>query len=56
MSRWGGSFATDAEDGNGSDEVTPQSPIVVFSCSRLGRGANPPSSSFIEWLRSARRR
>ena len=40
----------------GADEVTAQLPIRAFSCRRLGRVANPPSFSFTDWVRSARRR
>ena len=28
----------------------------VINCSRLGRTANPPTRSFIDWLRPRRRR
>lgn len=31
-------------------------PVLVHSCSRLGRVANPPGFSFSDWFRSARRR
>jgi hypothetical protein len=30
--------------------------VLVYSCSRLGRVANPPGFSFSTWFRSARRR
>jgi hypothetical protein len=39
-----------------ADDVTAQRPIAVYSCSRLGRVANPPSFSITDWFRSARRR
>jgi hypothetical protein len=38
-----------------ADDVTAQRPIMVYSCNRLGRVANPPSFSFSDWFRSARR-
>jgi hypothetical protein len=39
-----------------ADEVTARAPIMTYSCSRLGRTANPPGFSFGDWLRFARRR
>jgi len=33
-----------------------QSSVLMYSCSRLGRVANPPGFSFSTWFRSARRR
>lgn len=36
--------------------VAAQQPVVVHSCNRLGRIANPPSFSFTEWLLRGRRR
>jgi hypothetical protein len=56
MSQMGASFATGATPGNADDEATAQGPIAVYTCSRLGRVANPPSFSFTDWFRSARRR
>ena len=50
------SSATGASSVCGADVVTPQLPIRVHSCRRLGRVANPPSFSFTDWVRSARRR
>jgi len=44
---------------NGEDlaqGVAPQLPVAVYSCNRLGRGANPPGFSLIAWFRSSRQR
>jgi hypothetical protein len=47
-------------DSSTPDDVALQSSddglVMVFSCSRLGRHANPPQFSFPEWLRVGRRR
>jgi hypothetical protein len=56
MSMIDASFSMGASSVRGTDEVTAQLPIEVHSCSRLGRVANPPSFSFADWFRSARRR
>jgi hypothetical protein len=56
MSHMSASFASVAAGAHADDEVTAQGPIAVYNCSRLGRVANPPSFSFAEWFRSARRR
>jgi hypothetical protein len=56
MSQLGASFATGAVGAQASDEVTAQTPVAIYSCSRLGRVANPPTFSFADWFRSARRR
>ena len=37
-------------------EVTAQRPVLVRSCNRLGRVANPPKLSFTDWLLFGRRR
>jgi len=50
------SSTTGASSVCGADVVTPQLPIRVHSCRRLGRVANPPSFSFADWFRSACRR
>lgn len=44
-----------ATDDSADDTVTPR-PVLVHSCSRLGRVANPPGFSLSDWFRSARRR
>ena len=44
-----------ATDGSDADTAA-QHPVLVHSCSRLGRVANPPGFSFSNWFRSARRR
>ena len=36
--------------------VTAQLPVAVYTCTRLGRVANPPSFSLTDWLRPGRRR
>ena len=56
MSQTGASFAAGAGGADAADEVAAQGPVTVYSCSRLGRVANPPSFSFTNWFRSARRR
>jgi hypothetical protein len=56
MSTVDASFSTGASGVRGADDATAQPPIGVLSCNRLGRVANPPSFSFADWLRSARRR
>jgi hypothetical protein len=53
MSQVDGPFAAGA---NACDEVTAPGPLAIYSCRRLGRVANPPSFSFADWFRSARRR
>jgi hypothetical protein len=37
------------------DESTSQGVVIVHTCSRLGRRANPPSRWFSGWFRSRRR-
>jgi hypothetical protein len=56
MSQSGASFPSGAATVHASDEITAQRPLIVYSCSRLGRVANPPSFSITDWFRSARRR
>ncbi len=56
MAQIGASFGAGAAGPLADDEVTAQSPIAVYNCSRIGRVANPPSPWFIELFRSARRR
>jgi hypothetical protein len=56
MSQPGALFPSDAPSVLASDEITAQRPLTVYSCNRLGRVANPPSFSFADWFRSARRR
>lgn len=55
MSQMGASFGTGAGGARSDDEVTAQGPIAVYSCSRLGRVANPPSFSFSDLFRPRRR-
>jgi hypothetical protein len=48
-------------DSSTPDDVALQSSdadglVMVLSCSRLGRHANPPQLSFPDWLRVGRRR
>jgi hypothetical protein len=50
------SLTTGASGAGSADDVTAQRPIMVYTCNRLGRVANPPSFSFADWFRSARRR
>jgi hypothetical protein len=56
MSQTGASFAAGHSAAAVDDEGVAQSPVAVYSCSRLGRVANPPSFSLADWFRSARRR
>jgi hypothetical protein len=56
MSHMSASFASGAAVVHADDAVTAQAPIAVYNCSRLGRVANPPSFSFTDWFRFARRR
>jgi hypothetical protein len=51
MSTAGTSFPNGVSSLRASDEITAQTPLVVYSCSRLGRVANPPSFSFADWFR-----
>ena len=56
MSTIDASLTAGASGANSADDVTAQRPIMVYSCKRLGRVANPPSFSLSDWFRSARRR
>jgi hypothetical protein len=56
MSQMSASLAYSAAGAHANGEVIAQSPIAVYNCSRLGRVANPPSFSFTDWFRFARRR
>jgi hypothetical protein len=56
MAQIGAAFTAGAPGAQGDNEVTGQSPVAVYNCSRLGRVANPPTSWFSELFRSARRR
>ena len=56
MSQSGASIPSAAPSVHASDEITAQRPLVVHSCNRLGRVANPPSFSIADWFRSTRRR
>ncbi|WP_155948626.1 hypothetical protein [Mycobacterium sp. URHB0044] len=38
------------------DTSDPTGIITVYTCSRLGRTANPPSRGFGDWFRFGRRR
>ena len=38
------------------DDVAAQSVVVVYSCTRLGRTANPPTFSLSDWFRFGRKR
>lgn len=56
MSQIGASLATGARDAHADVDVTAHGLIAMYSCSRIGRVANPPSFSFADWFRSARQR
>ena len=47
---------TGASGAGSADDVTAQRPVMVYTCNRLGRVANPPSFSFADWFRCACRR
>jgi hypothetical protein len=49
------SLTAGASGAGSADDVTAQRPLMVYTCSRLGRVANPPSFSFADWLRARRR-
>lgn len=49
-----GAAGTGGEGTHGG--VTGQRPVAVYSCSRLGRVANPPGFSLPAWLSAGRRR
>jgi hypothetical protein len=50
------SLTTGASGAGSADDVTAQRPVMVYNCNRLCRVANPPSFSFSDWFRAARRR
>jgi len=56
MSTIDASLTAGASGAGSADDVTVQRPVMVYSCNRLGRVANPPSFSFADWFRSACRR
>jgi hypothetical protein len=49
------SLIAGASGAGSADDVTAQRPLMVYTCSRLGRVANPPSFSFTDWFRARRR-
>ena len=56
MSTIDASLPTGASGAASAEEVTGQLPLMVYTCNRLGRVANPPSFWFADLFRSARRR
>jgi hypothetical protein len=50
-----GSLTAGASGAGSADDITAQRPMMVYTCSRLGRVANPPSFSFADWFRARRR-
>jgi hypothetical protein len=56
MSTIDASLTSGASGASSADDITAQLPIMVYTCNRLGRVANPPRFSFAAWVRSARRR
>lgn len=56
MAPMDGSLTAGASGAGSADDVTAQRPLMVYNCSRLGRVANPPSFSFADLFRAARRR
>jgi hypothetical protein len=56
MSTVDASLTTGASGADSADDVTAQWPMLAYTCNRLLRVANPPSFSFADWFRSARRR
>ena len=49
------SLTAGASGAGSADDVTAQRPIMVYTCNRLGRVANPPSFWFAAWFRAFRR-
>ena len=56
MSTLGASSPKGLASARSADEITAQRPVLIRSCNRLGRVANPPRLSFTDWLLSGRRR
>jgi hypothetical protein len=56
MPQMGTSITSGALGAHGADEITARRPLTIYSCSRLGRLANPPGFSIADWFRAARRR
>lgn len=50
------SVGADNADASRRADVAAQPPLMVYSCSRLGRTANPPGFSLTDWLLPGRRR
>jgi hypothetical protein len=42
--------------GDSAEDTAAPRPVLIHSCNRLGRVANPPGFSLSDWFRSARRR
>jgi hypothetical protein len=49
------SLTAGASGAGSADDVTAQQPVMVYTCNRLGRVANPPSFWFAGWFRALRR-
>ena len=56
MSSLGDPVASSADSVGAAVSVAAQRPVMVHSCNRLGRVANPPGFSLSDWFRSGRRR
>jgi hypothetical protein len=56
MTSAGGLRQADGSNASASEAVTAQPAVAISSCSRLGRTANPPGFSLLDWLRPLRRR
>ncbi|NVN48561.1 hypothetical protein HLY00_4718 [Mycolicibacterium hippocampi] len=56
MSSLGEPVASGADRVDVASSVAAQLPVIVHSCNRLGRVANPPGFSFSDWFRPGRRR
>ncbi|CAA0130802.1 Uncharacterised protein [Mycolicibacterium vanbaalenii] len=54
MSSSGEPMVPGADGEDSAIGVAAQRPLAVYSCSRLGRVANPPGFSLATWLRSGR--
>jgi hypothetical protein len=55
MSTIDASLTAGASGAATTDDVTGQLPVMVYTCNRLGRVANPPSFWFTNLFRSTRR-
>jgi hypothetical protein len=55
MTTMDASLTAGASGAGSADHVATQRPVMVYTCNRLGRVANPPSFSFADLFRGRRR-